>query len=284
MMITNIQHNNHNNNDPTHLSYVTTTIIMTPYILNQFPLRYVSNTCDIEPAVLDLHAATWVRAHVHVCVYAEALPYATIVSTACNTHTAPQPKPSFIVFCQGVSKWGGGGDNNGDYAPGAPGEGKKEDTYGVRTDARRFETWERNLAGELGLGAAIDYAMDIGLENIERRVNELASRLRAELVELGVTVTDAGQTKCGIVTWHAQNDRFSIPSQDFKKFLSEAKPKRISVTVTGPESTLLDANARTLPPLVRTSVHYYNNEAEIQELLRNVRGVLDSTWAEVERR
>src|SRR3546814_8795638 len=37
----------------------------------------------------------------------------------------------------------------------------------------------------------------------------------------------------------------------------------INVSVSGPSSTLLDATARKLPELVRASVHYYNNEAEI---------------------
>jgi selenocysteine lyase/cysteine desulfurase len=38
---------------------------------------------------------------------------------------------------------------------------------------------------------------------------------------------------------------------------------RINVTVSRPSSTLLDAEARHLPPVIRASVHYYNDEDEI---------------------
>jgi selenocysteine lyase/cysteine desulfurase len=42
------------------------------------------------------------------------------------------------------------------------------DAYRLRDDARRFETWENNYAARLGLGAAVDYALDIGIGPIER--------------------------------------------------------------------------------------------------------------------
>ncbi len=52
------------------------------------------------------------------------------------------------------------------------------DRYELRPDARRFESWENNYAARLGLGAAIDYALAIGLAEIETRSRALASGLQ----------------------------------------------------------------------------------------------------------
>jgi hypothetical protein len=51
------------------------------------------------------------------------------------------------------------------------------DRYEMRPDARRFESWERNVAGVIGLGVAIDYALGWGLEAIGT-YREACGRLR----------------------------------------------------------------------------------------------------------
>ncbi|MCA9864623.1 MAG: aminotransferase class V-fold PLP-dependent enzyme, partial [Thermomicrobiales bacterium] len=76
------------------------------------------------------------------------------------------------------------------------------DQFVTRDDARRFENWETNYAGKVGLATALDYAMGWGLDAIYARVQELASSLRACLRDIpGVTVTDIGTEQCGIVTF-----------------------------------------------------------------------------------
>ena len=63
----------------------------------------------------------------------------------------------------------------------------------LRPDARRFENWETNYAGKVGLGVAIDYALSWGLDHIWARITALASMLRERLNALpGVTVRDPG--------------------------------------------------------------------------------------------
>ena len=142
------------------------------------------------------------------------------------------------------------------------------DVYEMRPDARRFETWESSLALHLGLGAAADYALNVGLEAIQRRAFTLAANLRDGLEAFsGVSVHDIGPEKCAIVTFSHENVSAENIAQTLRK-------ENINVSVSGPTSTLLDARARNLPDLVRASPHYYNSEDELEAFLRALRSVV----------
>ena len=142
------------------------------------------------------------------------------------------------------------------------------DGFEIRADARRFENFECNFAGKVGLGAAIDYAMGWGLEATYERLGSLAGRLRDALTALpGVIVRDIGAEKCGIVTFTVDG----IASADIAPAL---RREAINVSVSRPDSTLLDATARNLPPLVRASVHYFNTEDEVERFCGAVGKVL----------
>ena len=139
------------------------------------------------------------------------------------------------------------------------------DRYEIRPDARRFENWETNYAGKVGLAVAIDYARNWGLAAIWDRVRLLASRLRAELEEIpGVTVRDIGAERCGIVTFTADG----IEAEQVQQTLAG---HAMNVTISTVESTRFDMEARGLNKIVRASVHYYNDEAEIERFCGIVR-------------
>jgi selenocysteine lyase/cysteine desulfurase len=141
------------------------------------------------------------------------------------------------------------------------------DQYEMRPDARRFENWETNFAGKVGLSVAIDYARDWGMAAIWDRVRSLASRLRAELEEIpGVTVRDIGAEQCGIVTFTADG----IEARQMKQVLAA---RSINVTTSTVTSTRFDMEARGLHEIVRASVHYYNDEAEIERFCEGVREI-----------
>jgi selenocysteine lyase/cysteine desulfurase len=131
------------------------------------------------------------------------------------------------------------------------------DRYEMRPDARRFENWERNVAAQLGLGAAVDYALGWGLADIEARIAALADTLRRLLTEIpGVSVRDRGRRRCGIVT-------FTVEGKVPRDIVAALRQQRIHCHSSGPSLTLLVAPERRLPALVRASVHYYNTEEEV---------------------
>ncbi|MDH6522214.1 cysteine desulfurase/selenocysteine lyase [Streptomyces sp. SAI-090] len=141
------------------------------------------------------------------------------------------------------------------------------DRYEMRPDARRFETWEANYAAVLGLGAAIDHALGWGLGRIQRRVTALAEQLRGRLAEIpGVRVRDLGVRLCGITT-------FTVHGAEADRVKSSLAEQGINVSVSRTASTRLDMDDRGLGEVIRASVHYYNTEEEVTELVRAVRAL-----------
>jgi cysteine desulfurase / selenocysteine lyase len=139
--------------------------------------------------------------------------------------------------------------------------------FEVRSDAKKFETWESAAATRLGLGVAIEYALALDLERIERRVQALAALLREQLADVtGVKVHDLGRVRCGIVTFSCDGH----PAEEVKQWL---QTRGIAVTVTLRPSTRIDMERRGLEELVRASVHYYNTEAEIERLCQALRSI-----------
>ncbi|HKK44519.1 MAG TPA: aminotransferase class V-fold PLP-dependent enzyme [Balneolaceae bacterium] len=143
-----------------------------------------------------------------------------------------------------------------------------ENHYKIREDSRRFENWESNKAAQIGLGAAIRYAADIGIDNIWKRVTYLADYLRNLLSEIPkVTVQDIGQTQCGIVT-------FTVDSLQPKVVQKKLSDKNINVNTSNKSSTLIDMQKRNLEELVRASIHYYNTEKEIEQMATALRSII----------
>jgi selenocysteine lyase/cysteine desulfurase len=141
------------------------------------------------------------------------------------------------------------------------------DRYELRPDARRFENWEANLAGVIGLGEAVAYARGWGLPAIAERVTGLAAALRGQLAAIpGVEVRDLGESPSGIVTF----TRAGVGAEALQDALAD---QHINVSVTHGSSTLLDTERRRLPDLVRASVHYYNDDDELDRFCHAVAAV-----------
>ncbi|MGO1971428.1 MAG: aminotransferase class V-fold PLP-dependent enzyme [Propionibacteriaceae bacterium] len=135
-----------------------------------------------------------------------------------------------------------------------------EDQYRLAKTAIRYETWEKNYANLLGLGASLDYALDLGLRNIEASVLGLGEELRNTLRSVpGVSVVDQGVQQCGIVS-------FTLAGADPDRVMQSLRRSRINVSVSRAKSSRWDLPRRGLQSVLRASVHYFNSAQEIQEM------------------
>ncbi|OPY94456.1 aminotransferase class V [Bradyrhizobium sacchari] len=148
---------------------------------------------------------------------------------------------------------------------GAPWVGPQR--YELRSDARRFETWDANYAARLGLGIAVDYALSIDINKIERRCRLLANELRAALGAIpGLSIHDLGEDRASIVS-------FTLHDVEAREVMRHLESETINISVSPPTSTPLDATRRRLPHVVRASPHYYNTIEEVNTLASAVRRI-----------
>jgi len=126
--------------------------------------------------------------------------------------------------------------------------------------AARFETFEKNLANVVGLGTAVDYALQLGLENIEARIELVSRHLRAKLknvegVELGETLEPCS----GLVTISSTKTPLDALYQHLGKQKVVAKHIKL-------DGGAWDLRARPQNEVIRLSVHYYNTIEECNEV------------------
>src|SRR5580698_9571634 len=130
--------------------------------------------------------------------------------------------------------------------------------------ARRFETWENSYVNIVGLGAAVQQALELGLDAIGDRTRALGARLRDDLGQLpGVTTYDLGAHRCAIVT-------AKVAGRSADDVAAALGRSGINVSTTAAEHNPFDTEDRGVHPLVRFSPHYYNTEAEIDQAVAAV--------------
>lgn len=135
------------------------------------------------------------------------------------------------------------------------------DRYELHDSARRFETWEKNYANVLGLGAAVDYALDVGIDSIWERIRQLADSMRSDLAGIpGVAVRDIGTVQGGIVT-------FEVNGRGAREVELLLREQSINVSTSTASSSPFDMARRGLESLVRASVHAYNSEDEVAQFV-----------------
>lgn len=140
--------------------------------------------------------------------------------------------------------------------------------YQPEMDARRFENWEFAYALVLGMGAAVDYAFDVGLEFIESRTKALASHTRQRMSEIpGATVVDRGTELCGIVS-------VALQGLDPRDVVRALRARGINTSASLREYAVLDFDEKGVEGALRASPCYYNTEEEIDDAAAALREIL----------
>jgi hypothetical protein len=145
---------------------------------------------------------------------------------------------------------------------GEPGIGKSRLLQEVR---RRAEASGCAVLAGRGSELELDVPFGIVTEAMDDVVARIGPEARdaGELEEIpGVTVRDIGAEQCGIVTFTADG----IEAEQVQQALAEHS---MNVTISTVESTRFDMEARGLNEIVRASVHYYNDEAEIERFFHS---------------
>lgn len=136
--------------------------------------------------------------------------------------------------------------------------------YELQRNGKRFEVWEQNLAAKVGLGVAARYAAQVGPAETWERIQSLAGHLRTLLGGLEkVTVRDRGSVQGAIVTFTVEGVACSEVSQELRR-------QAINTSASSVASARIDMEARELAAVVRSSVHYFNTEAELDALAEAV--------------
>ena len=138
--------------------------------------------------------------------------------------------------------------------------------FEVTPGARRYETWEAAHALRLGLGAALEETLALGVPAIHRYVSWLAGQLRAALAAVpGVRLTDPVAATGGIVTFVRDGE----DPHETVRVLRAAGVHLVSVPAGHGQ---WDLGRRGLDAVVRASVHVYNNMDDVGALAGALRG------------
>ncbi len=148
------------------------------------------------------------------------------------------------------------------------GEMVTEVTYGDATWNEvpwKFEAGTQNIAGAIGLGAAVKFIKEIGWETIQKHENELTNKLISELTVAGVKIIGpaAAGNRLGVVS-------FVIPGvhpHDVAEILSQ---ENICVRAGQHCAMPLMKHLRLESGTVRASIGLYTTEEDIEKLMRGV--------------
>ena len=144
------------------------------------------------------------------------------------------------------------------------------DDYKLTEAPYCFEGGTQNIAGFIGLGAAIDYLKRIGMDKVEKHSRKLTRFMYQEIHDLEkVTVYGSPENIYGIVSFNIDN----INPHDLAKILDETRSICVRSGLHCAIPWMKHIGAYKLGGTVRASLHYYNTQEELEILAETLKEV-----------
>jgi cysteine desulfurase/selenocysteine lyase len=132
----------------------------------------------------------------------------------------------------------------------------------------KFEAGTPNIADTIGMGAAITYLHELGVENIERHEAALLDYATGQVEKIpGVTIVGTAKEKAGVLSFVIEN----IHPHDIGTILDH---EGIAVR-TGHHCAQPVMQRFGIPATARASFGLYNTLEEVDALVRGIRKVIE---------
>jgi len=132
----------------------------------------------------------------------------------------------------------------------------------------KFEAGTPNISGAIGLGAAIDYILEIGIENIAKHEADLLNYASEKIKKIdGVEIIGNAKDKASVLSFTIEN----IHPHDIGTIMdSQGVAIRAGNHCTQP---IMDFYS--IPATARASFAIYNDKNDVDKLISSVRKALE---------
>ena len=136
-----------------------------------------------------------------------------------------------------------------------------EDNFKLDVVPARFEGGTQNIAGVIGLGAAVDYLKRIGMDKIENHGRKLTKLMFSTIEDIeNIVVYGLPENIYDMVGFNISG----VNSHDVAKILDEQKRICVRSGYHCAIPAIRQIGAYELGGTVRASIHYYNTKEEIK--------------------